>query len=186
MAQLVADNSNHRLGELLMSLADLASLGSFVSGIAVAITLIFLVIQMRQNTLAVRAAASQALSSAYADLSNITVTNGDMARIWRLGLSDIGQLNDDERVRFFSFVSTIMRFMESAQLQFRRGQLDKEHWHALEGDFRDVVAQPGIKAYWALRRHWHAEEFHKWLEALHQSETAPSLYGVSTKGGVAA
>ena len=169
-----------------MSLADLASLGSFVSGVAVAITLIFLVIQMRQNTLAVRAAASQALSSAYAELSNITVTNGDMARIWRLGLSDLGQLNDDERVRFMSYVSTAFRFMESARLQWRRGQLDEEHWRALEGDIKDIVAQPGIKAYWALRRHWHAEEFRTWLEALPQPETVPSLFGVSTKGSISA
>lgn len=169
-----------------MSLADLASLGSFVSGVAVAITLIFLVIQMRQNTLAVRAAASQALSSGYAELSSITVTNGDMARIFRLGLSDLGQLNDDERVRFIGYVSIGLRFMESARLQWRRGQLDKEHWQALEGDIKDIVAQPGVKAYWALRRHWHAEEFRQWLEALPQSETAPPLFGVSTTGGVGA
>lgn len=167
-----------------MSLADLSSLGSFVSGVAVVITLIFLVIQMRQNTLAIRAAASQALSAAYADLSNITVTNADMARIWRLGLSDLGQLTDDERVRFISYLSTAFRFMESARLEWRRGQLDNEHWRALEGDIRDIAAQPGAKAYWALRRHWNADEFRKWLEALPQSETAPALYGASTTQGV--
>ena len=85
-----------------MSLTDLASLGNFVSGVAVAVTLVFLVIQMRQNTLAVRGATSQALSAAYGELSNITVVNADMARIWRLGHADIGQLTDDERVRFIS------------------------------------------------------------------------------------
>src|SRR5437870_561365 len=99
-----------------MSLTDLASLGSFVSGVAVAITLIFLVIQMRQNTLAIRGAASQALSAAYGELSNITVVNADMARIWRLGHADIGQLTDDERVRFISYLSTAFRFTESTRI----------------------------------------------------------------------
>jgi hypothetical protein len=169
-----------------MSPADLSSLGSFVSGVAVAITLIFLVIQMRQNTLAIRAAASQALSAAYADLSNITVTNADMARIWRLRLADLGQLNDDERVRFISYLSTAFRFIKSARAQWRRGQLDNEHWRALEGDIKDIAAQRGVKAYWALRRHWHADEFRKWLETLPQSETAPALYGASTRDGIGA
>ena len=164
-----------------MSLTDLASLGSFISGMAVAITLVFLVLQMRQNTLAVRAAASQAHSAAYAELSNITVINGDMARIWRLGNADVNQLSDDERVRYISYVSTIFRFMESARLQWRHGQLDGEHWHALVGDFRDLAMQPGVKAYWDLRRHWHAEEFRKWFQSLPQTETVPALYGLPAR-----
>ncbi len=160
-----------------MSLTDLASVGSFISGVAVAITLVFLVIQLRQNTLAVRASASQALSAAYGELSNITVVNPDMARIWRLGLADLSQLNEDERVRFMSYVSTAIRFMESARLQWRRGQLDIEHWNSLEGDIKDLASQPGIKAYWALRRHWHAGEFCKWFEALPQTGASTSLFG---------
>ncbi len=161
-----------------MSLSDLSSIASIVSSVAVAITLLFLVFQMRQNTLAVKAAASQAYSTAYADLSNITVVNGDMARIWRLGNADMGQLNDDERVRYVSYLSTIFRFVESARLQWRHGQLDGEHWHALVSDFKDLTMQPGVKAYWALRRHWHTEEFRKWYELLPKSETVPALYGV--------
>lgn len=160
-----------------MSLSDLSSIASIFSGIAVAITLFFLVLQMRQNTFAVKAAASQAHSAAYAQLSNITVTNGDMARIWRLGNADMGQLNDDERVRYISYLSTIFRFLESARLQWRHGQLDGEHWHALVSDFKDLTMQPGVRAYWALRRHWHTEEFRNWYESLPQTETVPALYG---------
>jgi hypothetical protein len=163
-----------------MSLTDLSSLGSFVSGVAVVITLIFLVIQMRQNTLAVRAAASQALSTAYGELSNITVVNADMARIWRLGHDDIGQLNDDERVRFISYLSTAFRFIESARIQWQLGQLDKEHWLALESDFRDIAMQPGVKSYWALRSHWHTKSFRTWFESLPQSER-PALFGTSSE-----
>jgi hypothetical protein len=36
--------------ELLMSLADLASLGSFISGIAVLVSLVYLAQQIRQST----------------------------------------------------------------------------------------------------------------------------------------
>lgn len=165
-----------------MSLSDLASLASIFSSVAVAITLVFLVLQMRQNTMAVKAAASQAHSSAYADLSNITVVNGEMARIWRLGNADMDQLNDDERVRYVSYLSTIFRFLESARLQWRHGQLDGEHWHALVDDFKDLAMQPGVRAYWALRRHWHTDEFRKWYESLPQPETVPALYGVRAQG----
>lgn len=162
-----------------MSLTDLASLGSFVSGIAVVITLIFLAVQTRQNTLALRAAASLSLSNAYGELSNVTAVNADMARIWRLGHADINQLSDDERVRFISYLSTAFRFTESTRIQWRLGQLDDEHWRALEADFKDLAMQPGVQAYWRMRRHWHTEAFRKWFESLPRSEAVPTLYGSS-------
>jgi anaerobic selenocysteine-containing dehydrogenase len=43
-----------------MSLTGLAAIGSFVSGIAVLASLIFVGFQLRQNTKAIRAEASQA------------------------------------------------------------------------------------------------------------------------------
>ncbi len=163
-----------------MSLTDLASLGSFVSGVAVAITLVFLVVQLRQNTLAVRAAASQAHSTLYTEISNIVSVNADMARIWRLGTGDIGTLNDDERVRFISYCSTIFRFMESARLQWRSGQLDREPWMELEAEIKDFAQHPGVRSYWELRRNWHGPEFRAWFEALPRGEATHSLFSLKT------
>lgn len=160
-----------------MSLGDLASLGSFVSGVAVVITLIFLVLQMRQNTAAVKAAASQAHVAVYQEITNIIVTDADFARVWWLAMTDMGQLSDTERVRFIAYLSSVFRFMESARWQWRHGQLDDEHWHALESDFKDLASQSGIKSYWALRRHQYPDQFRKWFESLPQTTTAPTFYG---------
>src|SRR5215469_11166967 len=48
-----------------MSLSDLASLGSFVSGVAVAVTLLFTLFQLRQNNRAVRASMQQNRTARY-------------------------------------------------------------------------------------------------------------------------
>jgi hypothetical protein len=50
-----------------MSLSDLASLGSFVSGVAVVATLVFLGLQMRQTNLNQRALMQQGRSARTAD-----------------------------------------------------------------------------------------------------------------------
>jgi hypothetical protein len=162
-----------------MSLTDLASLGSFVSGVAVAVTLVFLVVQLRQNTRAVKGAASQAHSAAYQELSNIIVVNGDMARIWRVGNSDMAKLNDDERVRYIAYLSGIFRFMESARVQWQLGQLDREHWFELETEIKDFAMQPGVRSYWEIRRHWHAEEFRRFFDSLPKAGGVPNLYGTN-------
>jgi hypothetical protein len=159
-----------------MSLSDLAAVGSFISGLAVLASLIFVGFQLKQNTEAVRAAASQAHSQNWQQITLPVVESGDFARVWRLGLDDVGCLTEDERVRFYAFAGAALRFFEGARLQWRHGQLDKEHWHNVEKTAIDFAATPGFKAYWAARRHWLSPEFQKWYESLSQ-ERAHNLYG---------
>ena len=148
-----------------MSLADLAAIGSFVSGIAVVISFVFLGFQMRQNTKAMKAAASQAHAANFQQVIAPAIQDGDMARIWRLGLADIASLSDDERVRFYVLLSSLFRFYEAARLQWIDGQLHKEHWENVEFQVADFAQQPGVQAYWTMRRKWHSESFRNWFES---------------------
>jgi hypothetical protein len=159
-----------------MSLSDLAAIGSFVSGVAVLASLIFVGFQLRQNTQAVRAAASQAHSQNWQQITMSLVECEDFARIWRLGVDDIDRLTDDERVRFYSFAGATLRFFEAARLQWQHGQLDSEHWHNVEKTATDFAATSGYKAYWAQRHHWMSPQFQEWYEALSQ-DRAHNLYG---------
>ena len=158
-----------------MTLADLSSLGTFISGVAVLASLIFVGFQLRQNTQAVRATASQAHASNLQQIVTPVVENGEVARLWRLGLSDIESLTDDERVRFVAFTSGLFRFYESARLQWRHGQLDSEHWQNVALQAADFARQPGIKRFWEIRGHWHSREFQKWYESL-PNEKPLSIY----------
>ena len=159
-----------------MTLLDLASLGSFISGIAVLASLIFVGFQLRQNTQAVRAEASQAHSQNWQNIVTPIIDNGEVARLWRLGLDSIDDLNDDENVRFLSLVSGIFRFWEGSRLQWRHGQLDNEHWQYVERQIEEVAGASGIKAYWVKRRHWHSTEFAKWYETLSPGAMGTALY----------
>ncbi len=159
-----------------MTLSDLASMGSFVSGLAVLASLIFVGFQLRQNTQAVRASASQAHSQNWHQITLPVIESGDFARILRLGLDDIKCLTDDERVRFYAFAGTTLRFFEGARLQWLHGQLDEEHWNNVEKSAIDFAATSGFKSYWAERHHWLSPQFQKWYETLSQ-ERAHKLYG---------
>jgi hypothetical protein len=159
-----------------MSLSDLAALGSFISGVAVLVSLIFIGFQMRQNTLAIKAAASQAHAANFQQILTSIIENSEVARIWRVGLSNMQRLTDDERVRFVVLVSGNFRFFESARLQWRSGQLDVAHWEDLEPFIRQFALQPGIRTYWTMRRHMHSSEFISWYDSLPQSRPARGLY----------
>ena len=133
-------------------------------------------ISAEANTQAVRAGASQAHSNNWLQIAMQVVESGDFARVWRLGVDDIESLTDDERVRFYAYAGAALRFFEGARLQWRHGQLDKEHWHNVEKTATDFAATSGFKSYWAARHHWLSPEFQNWYESLSQ-ERARELYG---------
>lgn len=161
-----------------MTLSDLASIGSFVSGIAVLASLIFIGAQMLQNNRAVRAVASQAHAANFQQILAVAIENGDVARLWRIGLADLTALTDDERTRFLVLASSLFRFYEAARLQWRHGQLDKEHWENIVFQVSDFGSQPGIRAYWNIRKRWHSMEFRRWFESLPRDQTGFEPYGL--------
>lgn len=149
-----------------MTLSELASIGNLVGGIAVLASLIFVGVQLRQNTRAVRATASQAHSANWQQIMSPFVEHADVAQLWRVGLENLDRLDDDDRIRFIALASGIFRFWEGARLQWRHGQLDREHWQNVETCAIDFATQPGMKTYWSVRRHWHSVDFQAWFEDL--------------------
>ena len=140
-----------------MSLEQASSLAQIISALAVFASLIFVGLQIRQNTDAVRAASSQ----------------GDFAQIWWKGVENLEDLHEGEIVRFLSFNSSIFRFFESSRVQWLRGQLDDEHWHTVEQHAIALAMKPGVQSFWELRKHWHCRAFQAWFEALPASDVTP-------------
>jgi hypothetical protein len=160
-----------------MTLEEAAFVSQIVSAIAVAASLVFVGVQMRQNTKAVRASTSQAHSANYHEIVAHLI-DGAFAEVWRRGAAEPSALTETERVQFLAFASTLYRFYEASRVQWQRGNLDDEHWHTIEQQAVSLAGLPGVKYWWTLRRQWHSAEFREWLESL--TPAAPeALYGQS-------
>jgi hypothetical protein len=155
-----------------MSLEQYSDLSQIIGAVAVVASLIFVGVQLRQNTKAVRAPTSQAHAVGYQQIIAGISNSGEFASIWRRGLADFQALDDDERARFLAFTSTLFRFYESSQVQMLAASLDAEHWHTIEQQVTDLVTQPGVQAWWKLRRHWHSASFRNWIDHLPQRAAA--------------
>ena len=149
-----------------MSLEQASFLAQIISALAIIASLIFVGVQLRQATTAMRNSSSQAHSAIYSEVISTIIANGEFASIWRRGLKEPESLNEDEWVRFIACASAQFRFFESSRVQWLRGHLDDEHWQNIEAQANSFAAQPGIKAWWQLRRDWHSAPFQRWFEAL--------------------
>jgi hypothetical protein len=149
-----------------MSLEQASLIAQIVSALTIIASLIFVGIQVRQATSALRNSSSQAHAALYTQIISAVIDNGEFASIWRRGLIDPGALDDVEWVRFVAYTSGMFRFYEASRVQWLRGNLDDEHWQNIEQQIRTLGTQPGVQAWWQVRAHWHSTAFRSWFEGL--------------------
>jgi hypothetical protein len=82
-----------------MSIAELGSLGEFISSFAVLITLIYLAVQVKQNTLTSKSTIRQSISEGAQSNLLAIVENDTMVEIMRK-LNNDESLTDSEEIRY--------------------------------------------------------------------------------------
>jgi len=108
-----------------MNRSKLADLSEIVSSIAIVVTLVYLTIEMRQNTNALQAQTHQAvLVSAQAEL-NMLIEHPNIG----VALASTGPIaTEAEHLQIDAWFSTVLRSREFAWLQFQDGAIAEAQW----------------------------------------------------------
>ena len=109
-----------------MDLTQLANLGDFIGGVAVLVTLVYLAIQIRQNTRAVHTASyAQAAEPFYGLLEQIS-RDGDFAEIVGKSLGSPETLTEIEELRFQGWASMVLYAYENLLRAYESGQITED------------------------------------------------------------
>jgi hypothetical protein len=142
-----------------MTLEDLGNIGEFVAAIAVVVSLLYLAIQIRQNTRSVRTSTYQAVLDSSHRL-NEHIAEPRTERLYRLGRKDTSQLKEDELAQFKALVGSIAGFYEGLFLQHQHGAIDDDFFENRFSAFHHIICQPGVRAVWEERgRNYFARSF---------------------------
>jgi hypothetical protein len=131
-----------------MSLQDLGNIGDFLGGIGVVVTLIYLAGQIRHNTRSIRASAFQAAQRDVAAVLDGLAHDAELTRIYFDGNRDFESFSREDRRRYATIFTSILRRYENLLQQSRLGSLDPDLWEGLRHELRRVFAQRGTRAYW--------------------------------------
>jgi hypothetical protein len=153
-----------------MSLSDLGNLGEFVGAVAVVISLLYLAIQIRQNTRSLRASAHHSITAHIAELNRTIVENGDVAAILEAGLKDPAGLSPEERRRFNAYNSARFRHYDNLYYQYRVGTLEGSQWHGFDSLLRTHLRQPGIARWWEESCVFYSDEFVAYVRGLQDAD----------------
>ena len=138
-----------------MTLEDLGNIGDFLGGIGVVLTLLYLALQIRQNTkqlkadtLAAETIAIEETTSDIARWIGEIVENRDLAELWSRGLLDTDQLDEIDRLRF-EYLG--VQLLQAWQTVFRRYKQvdDPDLWMMTLRYFKMYFRNPGFQTLWA-------------------------------------
>lgn len=156
-----------------MSLSDLASLGSFVSGISVLATLAFLLVQIRQANQNQRAIIQQGRASRIADFL-LTVIDPSLLPAWTMGLRGEVDIGPDRYFQFMYMARARFLSVEDSFLQHRNGLVDEGAYVGHIEAFKAVLGARGLRAAWRLTRESYDRDFAKFVDGLVGERRAPA------------
>ena len=149
-----------------MSLSDLASLGSFVSGIAVLFSLFFLAMQMRQSARNQRAVLHNERARLVQDLTVQSFGTYEGAETMLRGNAADISLDNAQSRRYLALLLSVFRLFEEFYFQHRDGMMDEARWHSNKLRMQGFLALPGMRAGWRTHASTFGAEFHAWMDAI--------------------
>jgi hypothetical protein len=159
----MAERFAGRTGET-MNLNDLANIGQVIGAIAVVISLIYVALQIRQNTNAVRSATTQSVHEHFANWYHLIAADAELSRIAADGLRDYLSLPENERTRFIAAFMSFLSYSQNAFLKWRQGLLAPSLWLGWEQVMMNLFGAPGGKAFWKERGYMFGDEFRRYIE----------------------
>ncbi len=131
-----------------MNWEAIGAIGEVVGAAAVFLTLVYLSLQIRQNTRSVKAAAVQAAMISASSTYSALAYDAEMSRIYWDGLSDFKALPRDERRRFATYMASTLKPIENLLVQTRLGTLDYDDWEGERSELVRHFSQPGMRTWW--------------------------------------
>ena len=162
----------------------IGALGEAFGAFAVFISLIYLAIQVSQNTGQARQSAERLMLDELGRALQSVAQNGNLADVYVRGLQDFYALTLPERSRFSGFVGHVFRIFQGLQSQHEAGTLDPQSWAGVRGLMLDLLAYPGARQYFDIRKHHFSPGFRRFVEEkLSEGVGPPRLFGEERDGG---
>ncbi|MES1205652.1 MAG: hypothetical protein ABUS79_06910 [Pseudomonadota bacterium] len=134
-----------------MSLSDLAALGSFISGIAVLISLIYLSSQVRQTKRNQQIAIRHSRVSRIVELQ-LALANPGVAGAWLHGSGSPQGLTQTELSQFINLCRALFFHFEDSFYQREEDLLNDDAFETVVAGARLSARSPGWRAAWRMAR----------------------------------
>jgi hypothetical protein len=162
-----------------MSIQVWAAIGEIVGAIAIVVSLIYVGVQLRQNTRATCVSTSQAFVQAHGGILGHLIQEPEFRDIYWRGLAGLSNLHGSELAAFHAWTAHTLRTWESFYFQWKASAFEDQLWSRWKDQWRDLFGYPGVQEVWTIRRHHFNEEFRAFVGRELAGKESKPLYAVA-------
>lgn len=133
-----------------MSLEELSYLSQIVAAIAVLVTLVFFILEVRRNTRETRRQTLEEATAHRTGFVRMMVADPALIRLVGAGLSG-AKMDAAAWYQFSMFLYALFVEYEFNEKRIRAGEMDEELWEAWREAYRWWLQFPGARKWWATR-----------------------------------
>lgn len=137
----------------------LGAIAELMGAITVIATLIYLAIQIRQNTQSNQNIAIQTISTHNASWLSLIAQDESTAKLYRKGLLGLDQLTDDEMVRFTTLFILFCRIYETQYELYNSGAIPEALWQGSLRTIQNIFKFPGVLKWWGTQKELFSDTF---------------------------
>jgi hypothetical protein len=158
-----------------VNLEAINALAQLTAAIGVIVSLVYLAVQIRQNTRSMRAMVVDSLAQSIADLIRPMAEDRDLMHAFHVVVEDWHGATDDDRMRALPLFFSTFKLFENAWFQQRQGTLDRQQWQGWDAYIRMYYHRPGVKDWWQLRKAAFAAGFRDYVKSSAPIPELPSV-----------
>ena len=150
-----------------MNWEAIGALGETVGAFAVLLTLVYLAMQIRQNTKSVQAAAVDSANSQVSRIREVIFANADVATVYRRGNEDPFGLSEDDTIRYRLLMHNILLSISNSLTQASVSGLSANSTLVEIPILTRVVGTAGGRWFWNTYRHEFEDSFREKCDDLY-------------------
>ena len=146
----------------------IGAIGEIIGAIAVVVSIVYLALQVRQNSAHVRSSGYQgAVQSANQFLESLT-SDPDSRRIFTAALDTFDDLNEDEQVVARMLFMQLFMYYEAFYYQYLEGVVHDEIWEGRKIMMLNMLGSPAISSWWESWRVIYGKRFTNYVSEIRE------------------
>ena len=158
-----------------MDIPLIVAIAEVIGTVAVVVSLIYVGVQVRQNTRTTKLATGQNLSRDMRDAIEPLYADSEFSKAYLNAQKDVEHLTGAERFRCYVFTQCYLRAMENAFYQYQNGVVDEYVWQAYLANMKFSKNTAITSAFWRDRQHVFATEFRDFFDSLSADDPGVSV-----------
>jgi len=149
-----------------VKLSEAANWAEIVSALGLVISLIYVGIQVTDNTSAMRSETASNASTEFIGWYSHVSDDPELMNVWLRGVTAPETLDEQQSLRFVFLLHIIMLQFQNNFYLVEEGTLDAKMLSAINNTLATIRGTPGFEMYWSLRRELFYPEYRAFVEQL--------------------